>query len=171
MYMRMLLLGAMRRNCCVNKLLIYPHKEKGRVHMSNTAFEMLNQERQRSKKEFPIDLAGIMRPVSGKLLKARGFTFFREDREYQLDAPDKNGIVRVYSKCWEEGPDEDGYGAMEYFDWWMMDTNLEPIPGIKVFYGYSAPGLFGTGTRELWYEQYDLAVKIMTQHKGDQYDE
>lgn len=106
-----------------------------------------------------------MRSVSGKVLKERGFTFFREDREYQLDAPDKNGIVRVFSKCREVGPDEDGYGAMEYFDWWMMDTNLEPIPGIKAFYGYSPPGLFGTSSREQWYEQYNLAVEVLKNRK------
>lgn len=112
-----------------------------------------------------MDLAGIMRPASGKILKERGFTFFREDQEYQLDMPDKNGIVRVYSKCREVGPDEDGYGAMEYFDWWMMDANLEAIPGIKVFYGYSAPDWFETSSREKWYEQYDLAVKVLKQRK------
>ena len=109
---------------------------------------------------FPDDLAGINHSVSGKILRNRGF-FFREDKEYQIDKPDKNGIVRVYSKCREVGPDEDGYGAVEYFDWWMMDTNLEPIPGIRVFYGYSAPSLFGTKSREEWYREYDLAVKIL----------
>lgn len=105
--------------------------------------------------EFPYDLAGINNSVPGKVLRERGFFFFREDMEYQIDKPDKNGIVRVYSKCREVGPDEDGYGAMEYFDWWMMDTNLEPIPGIKVFYGYSAPSLFGIKSREEWYRQYE----------------
>lgn len=111
--------------------------------------------------QFPYDLAGINRPVSGKVLRERGFSFFCENKEYQIDKPDKSGIVRVYSKCREVGPDEDGYGAMEYFDWWIMDTNLEPIPGIIVFYGYSAPDLFGTGMREKWYAQYDLAVEIL----------
>ena len=66
----------------------------------------------RKKKEFPMDLVK-MRPVSGKLLRERGFSFFREDQSYQLDAPDANGIVRVFSLVREEGPDEDGYGAME----------------------------------------------------------
>ena len=120
--------------------------------------------------QFPHDLAGINRPVSGKVLKERGFSFFREDKEYQIDKPDKNRIVRVYSKCREVGPDEDGYGAMEYFDWWIMDTNLEPIPGIKVFYGYSAPDLFGTGMREKWYAQYDLAVEILRERNKTQKD-
>lgn len=120
--------------------------------------------------EFPNDLAGINRPVSGKVLRERGFSFFCEEKEYQIDKPDKNGVVRVYSKCREVGPDEDGYGAMEYFDWWMMDINLEPIPGIKVFYGYSAPNLFGTGMREKWYAQYDLAVEILRERNKTQKD-
>lgn len=128
------------------------------------------QDKKLHQKEFPMDLAGIMRSVPGKVLLERGFTFFREEREYQLDQPDKNGVVRVYSKCRETGSDADGYGGMEYFDWWMMDTNLEPIPGIKVFYGYSPPDLFGTRSREKWYEQYDLAVEILKQRKEDQYD-
>lgn len=120
--------------------------------------------------QFPHEMVGINRPVSGKVLRERGFSFFREDKEYQIDKPDQNGIVRVYSKCREVGPDEDGYGAMEYFDWWMMDTNLEPIPGIKVFYGYSAPNLFGTGMREKWYAQYDLAVEILKERNKTQKD-
>ena len=120
--------------------------------------------------QFPYDLAGINRPVSGKILRERGFSFFCENKEYQIDKPDKSGIVRVYSKCREVGPDEDGYGAMEYFDWWMMDINLEPIPGIKVFYGDSAPNLFGTGMREKWYAQYDLAVEILRERNKTQKD-
>lgn len=116
------------------------------------------------RREFPMDLVGQF-PVSGKVLKERGFVFFREDRRYQLDTPDQNGIVRVFSKYREEGPKADGYGAMEYFDWWMMDTNLEPIPGVKVFYGYSPPNLFGTGMKEKWQEQYALAVKILKNRK------
>ena len=120
--------------------------------------------------QFPYDLVDINRPVSGKVLRERGFSFFREDKEYQIDKPDKNGIVRVYSKCREVGPEEDGYGAMEYFDWWMMDTNLEPIPGIKVFYGYSAPDLFGTSMKEKWYAQYDLAVEILMERNLFQED-
>lgn len=118
--------------------------------------------------QFPYDLAGINCPVSGKVLRERGFSFFCENKEYQIDKPDKSGIVRVYSKCREVGPDEDGYGAMEYFDWWIMDTNLEPIPGIEVFYGYSAPDLFGTGMREKWYALYDLAVEILKERNKAQ---
>ena len=115
--------------------------------------------------EFPNDLAGINRPVSGKVLRERGFSFFCENKEYQIDKPDKSGIVRVYSKSREDGPDEDGYGAMEYFDWWMMDTNLEPIPGVMVFYGYSPPNLFGTGMKEKWQVQYALAVELLKNRK------
>ena len=120
--------------------------------------------------QFPYDLAGINRPVSGKVLRERGFSFFCETKEYQIDKPDQSGIVRVHSKCREVGPDEDGYGAMEYFDWWMMDTNLEPIPGIKMFYCYSVPNLFGTGMREKWYAQYDLAVEILRERNKAQKD-
>lgn len=113
---------------------------------------------------FPMDLVG-MYPVSGKVLNERGFSFFQENRDYQLNAPDSNGIVRAFSKCREEGPEEDGYGAMEYFDWWMLDTNLEPIPGVKVFYGYSAPNLFGTDMKEKWYEQYTVAAEVLKNRK------
>jgi len=106
-----------------------------------------------------------MRPVAGKVLKDRGFAFFREDKEYLLDPPDKNGIVRVFSKCREVGPDEDGYGAMEYFDWWMMDTNLEPILGIKAFYGYSPPDLFDSDSYKIWKEHYAIAVEVLKNRK------
>lgn len=116
---------------------------------------------EKEERSFPWDLVGIMRPVPGWMLRERGYSFFREDRTYQLDAPDQNGIVRVFSQCREVGPEEDGYGAMEYFDWWMMDTNLEPIPGVRVFRGYSSPDLFGTGMKGKWQEQYELAVAVL----------
>ena len=113
---------------------------------------------------FPMDLVK-MAPVSGKELNERGYTFFREDKAYQLDAPDANGIVRVYSQCWEVGPDEDGYGAMEYFDWWMLDTNLEPIPGVEMIHGYSAPNLFGTSSKEIWNKRYAIALEVLKNRK------
>ena len=111
-----------------------------------------------------MDLVGPF-PVSGKILRERGFSFFQENRQYLLKAPDQNGIVRVASQCREEEPDEDGYGGMAYFDWWMMDTNLEPIPGVQVFYGYSAPSLFGIGMKGKWDEQYAVAVEVLRNRK------
>ena len=115
-------------------------------------------------KEFPMDLTGSV-PVSGKILNERGFSFFQENRKYNIGIPDTNGIVRVFSQCHETGPDEDGYGSMAYFDWWMMDTDLEPIPGVKVFYNYSPPALFGSGMKEKWNEQYNIAVEVLKNRK------
>lgn len=114
---------------------------------------------------FPMDLVGS-RPVPGKLLKERGFSFFQENRKYLINhPPDANGIVRVLSECGEDGPDEDGFGAMTYYDWWLMDSELKPIPGVEAFYGYSPPSLHAPATKKKWDEQYAVAVEILRNRK------
>ncbi len=75
--------------------------------------------------------------ASGRKLKALGFLFFEEDREYSLGKKDEKGIVEVSSWCGEEGPDEDGYGREELYDWWYLDEHLNPIPGAEMLHGYS----------------------------------
>lgn len=66
----------------------------------------------------------------GVYLRAMGFSFFDPERDYSLDGVDKNGIVLVSSWCDSDGPDEDGFGREEYYDWWYLDEHLNRIPGI-----------------------------------------
>jgi len=73
----------------------------------------------------------------GEKFRALGFLFFEPDREYSLMGKDQNGIVEVSSWCGEEGPDEDGFGREELYDWWYLDEHLNPIPGVKMIHSHS----------------------------------
>ena len=75
--------------------------------------------------------------ADGTILRALGFLFFELDRDYSIDGMDKNGVVQVDSWCGDDGPDEDGFGREEYYDWWLLDDTLNPIPGIKRWHSYS----------------------------------
>lgn len=66
----------------------------------------------------------------GKYLRALGFLFFEPEREYTLEGLDENGVVVVSADAGESGPDRDGFGREEEYDWWMLDEDLRPIPGV-----------------------------------------
>lgn len=75
--------------------------------------------------------------ASGRVLRALGFLFFDPDRDYSLGGLDANGVVQVDPWCGDDGPDEDGFGREEYYDWWLLDDTLNPIPDIKQWHSYS----------------------------------
>lgn len=101
--------------------------------------------------------------IDGSLLRALGFLFFEPDREYSLEGVDKNGVVQVSSWCDSDGPDEDGFGREEYYDWWYLDEHLNRIPGVRCIESCSR-----RDSRLLvksWFEaEYAKAVKAV-QHK------
>lgn len=82
----------------------------------------------------PLDLVGNR---SGKMLIQRGYPFFDSQRNYHIRMPGEDGIVEVSSWCSEDGPDSDGFGREEYYDWWLLDESLNPIPGIPMWHEYS----------------------------------
>lgn len=82
----------------------------------------------------PLELVGNH---TGKELWNRGYTFLPADRDYHIELPGEDGIVIVSSWEDEDGPDEDGFGREEYYNWWMLDEQLKPIPGIKMWHSYS----------------------------------
>ena len=65
----------------------------------------------------------------GKVLRAMGFLFFEPDREYAIGRADSNGVVEVSSWSSTEGPDEDGFGMEECYDWWYLSEDLQEQPG------------------------------------------
>lgn len=74
---------------------------------------------------------------SGDLLRSLGFLVFEPGRTYSIRRPDENGIVEVDSWCGEDGPDEDGFGREDYYDWWYLDENLSELPGVPMIHSYS----------------------------------
>ncbi len=62
--------------------------------------------------------------ADGALLRALGFLFFDENRAYCLSGTDTERVVEVSSWESDEGPDSDGFGREEYYDWWYLDEFL-----------------------------------------------
>lgn len=75
--------------------------------------------------------------ISGEVLTERGYSFFEAKRIYWIGRPSKAGVVEVSSYSGHDGPDEDGYGREDYYDWWLLDEELNRIPDIPAFYDYS----------------------------------
>lgn len=73
----------------------------------------------------------------GKVLNGMGFLFFDPERGYSIGRPDPQGVVAVSSWSSTEGPDSDGFGMEECYDWWYLDENLSQLPGIGYIHDYS----------------------------------
>ncbi len=73
--------------------------------------------------------------ILGKLLNDLGFDFFDANRKYDIRKLDYENIVEVSAFADYEGSDEDGFGDEWNYDWWFMNENMQPIPGIKKLYG------------------------------------
>ena len=69
--------------------------------------------------------------IPGKLLNDLGFAFFEPKVKYEVKHTADCGLVLAGAfESWE-GPDEDGFGAETYYNWWFLDENMQPIPGTK----------------------------------------
>ena len=73
----------------------------------------------------------------GNILNGMGFLFFDSERSYSIGRPDSDGVVEVSSWCGEDGPDEDGFGREEYYDWWYLDEQLNALPGVGYIHNFS----------------------------------
>ena len=75
--------------------------------------------------------------ATGEELNALGFLGFDEKRAYCLREIDAQGVVEV--SAWEssDGPDEDGFGMEEHYDWWYLNECLVLSEGIDYFHSYS----------------------------------
>lgn len=75
--------------------------------------------------------------ADGELLNAIGFPFFEPGREYSLSGVDQDGVVEVSSWESDEGPDEDGFGREEFYDWWYLNEYLVLPKGVGYIHSYS----------------------------------
>ena len=73
----------------------------------------------------------------GNVLKGMGFLFFDPEREYSIRRSDSDGVVEVSSWSSTEGPDSDGFGMEECYDWWYLDENLNSLPGVGYIHDFS----------------------------------
>lgn len=68
--------------------------------------------------------------IPGKMLNDLGYAFFDSDIDYEVKHTADSGLVLVGSFERWEAPDEDGFGEETYYNWWFLDENMQPIPGI-----------------------------------------
>lgn len=101
----------------------------------------------------------------GKELRMLGFLFFEPEREYSVGRADQDGVVEVSSWCGEEGPDEDGYGRTQEYDYWYLDEHLQPIPGVQYFHAYSHHDRTLACVNQ-FEEQHALAAKVLKERKS-----
>ncbi len=73
----------------------------------------------------------------GSTLNALGFFFFAPERLYSFAGLDADGVAEVSAYESEDGPDEDGFGRETYYDWWYLDRDLRPVPGVACLHSYS----------------------------------
>ena len=105
--------------------------------------------------KLPVELLGRK---EGAFLRKKGYSFFEDDREYYISIP-QNGVVEVSSWCGDDGPDEDGFGREEYYDWWLLNEELKPIPGIPMRHAYSRLDM--RNNEEAWNELKEKAAEAV----------
>ena len=112
----------------------------------------------------PLKMTGTHR---GEWLREKGYDFFKPGREYSVCLPDENGVVEVSAYAGEEDADEDGFGSEICYDYWLMDReNYRPIPGVKVFYGYSRLDMRNAAAQ--WAENRQKAAAILKKQRNEE---
>lgn len=84
-----------------------------------------------------IQCHGTKHYYRGAMLNALGFNFFSKKKDYEIYRFFEPGLVQVNSWCDTEDPDEDGFGAEENYDWWMLDEFFCELPGVKMIHSHS----------------------------------
>jgi len=120
--------------CCSLQSIIHPRVDDFEKALSDTPFWKIRYPDRQLPLRLPLEVTGTH---MGEWLREKGYDFFKPGREYAIRLPDENGVVEVSSWCGDDGPDEDGYGREEYYDWWLLDEALQPVPGIRMFHSYS----------------------------------
>lgn len=106
-------------------------------------------------------LSGV---ADGLELNALGFLFFTPGREYHLAGEDADGVVEVSAYESEDGPDEDGFGMEIYYDWWYLDDNLCPVPGVDCLHRFS--NISKRANRERFQKSHDIAAQAIARQRA-----
>lgn len=69
--------------------------------------------------------------VPGSILNDLGYAFFDPKRDYEIKQFEGEELVTASAFESYDPPDEDGFGAEYNYDWWFLDENMQPIPGVK----------------------------------------
>lgn len=97
----------------------------------------------------------------GTALRALGFFFFKEGQHYCLEGMDKEGAVEACTWVDEDGPDEDGFGREDYYDYWYLDDCLNLPPMGKCLHSYSSIDRRAEHIASQFREERQKAVRAM----------
>lgn len=101
--------------------------------------------------------------IPGKMLNDLGFAFFSPGRNYEIKQFEGEDLVTASAFESHEPPDEDGFGAEDNYDWWFLDENMQPIPGVE-----SVNATMRETDWSFFTDVRDRAVKILRQRReGD----
>ena len=69
--------------------------------------------------------------IPGLILNELGYSFFDPEKDYEIKRFEGKELVIASAFESYEPPDEDGFGAEYNYDWWFLDENMQPIPGVR----------------------------------------
>lgn len=101
----------------------------------------------------------------GTALRALGFFFFSEKQQYSLSGMDADGVVEVSTWVDFDGPDEDGFGREEYFNYWYLDDCLNLPPMGKCLHRYSSIDRRAETVKERFWKEHEKAAKVVKKRK------
>ena len=78
-----------------------------------------------------------VRKFRWKTFADHGIFFFDSNRNYTIDKADADGVEEISSRSSTEGPDEDGFGMEECYDWWYLSEDLQEQPCVRYIHDYS----------------------------------
>lgn len=110
-------------------------------------------------KTFEIECHDDGHRYRGAMLNALGFGFFSKKKNYEIYRFFEPSLVQVNSWCDTDDPDEDGFGASENYDWWMLDEFFCELPGVKVIHSCSHHDRWAF--RKTFDAQYEEAKKAL----------
>lgn len=96
--------------------------------------------------------SGLLVNISGEDLRTAGFFEFTEDDTYSIRSIDSNGVFSAETYAGYEGPDSDGYGMEEEYNFYRFDEFFHNIGSLQ---GYSNLDYRNNEKRfaEKWMEQ------------------
>lgn len=76
----------------------------------------------------------------GQILNAMGFKAFEPNGKYLLAGIDRDRVMIVEKLVDYDPPDEDGFGAEEYYDYFCLDEFFKPLPDVPTVRNLSSQG-------------------------------
>lgn len=71
--------------------------------------------------------------ISGEKLRHAGLLDFTENQSYNMESMDENGVFRAKTDAGYDGPDADGYGMEEFYNFYHFDEFFHNIGSLQEY--------------------------------------